>query len=169
MSGCTQLSIAVKQIKFARTYMLGMIADIDDTLWFVQPSGVTTHIAWQVGHLAMAQYGLTMLRIRGKEPEDAEFISPDFFRLFQKGTQPQADPAAYPSPAEIREVLAAVHQHALGELEHYTDNELEVKLPEPHAVFDTKLGSIFFCSAHELIHIGQIGLLRRLLGKPPLR
>ncbi len=70
---------------------------------------------------------------------------------------------------EIRETLARVHQHSLQELETYTDADLNVKLPEPHAVFDTKLGSVFFCSAHELIHAGQIGLLRRMLGKDPLR
>jgi hypothetical protein len=31
------------------------------------------------------------------------------------------------------------------------------------------MGSVFVCSAHEMLHAGQIGLLRRLLGKPPLR
>ena len=73
------------------------------------------------------------------------------------------------SPQEIRDCLAAVHQQALIELPKYTDEELEVQLPEPHAAFDTKLGSLFFCHAHEMIHCGQIGMLRRMLGKDPLR
>jgi hypothetical protein len=117
----------------------------------------------------MAEYGLTMLRLRGKEPADEEIIPSGFFRRFQKGTTPQSDAAGYPSPPEIRDVLGRVHQRALQELAGYTDEQLDVKLPEPHAVFDTKLGSVFFCSAHELIHAGQLGLLRRLLGKKPLR
>ena len=41
--------------------------------------------------------------------------------------------------------------------------------PAPYAIEPTKLGSIFFCSAHEMLHSGQIGLIRRLLGRPPLR
>lgn len=164
-----RLSLAIGQIRFARNYTLGLIADIDDSDWFKQPHEGVTHIGWQVGHLAMAQYGLTMLRLRGKEPEDEQIIPVDFFRRFQKGTQPDADAESYPCPAQIRKVLGQVHERALLELERYSEDELDVKLPEPHAVFDTKLGSVFFCSAHELIHAGQIGLLRRLLGKDPLR
>jgi hypothetical protein len=57
----------------------------------------------------------------------------------------------------------------LEELAKYSDQDLNVKLPEPHSVFATKLGSVFFCSSHEMLHAGQIGLIRRLLGKSPLR
>jgi hypothetical protein len=62
-----------------------------------------------------------------------------------------------------------VHEHSLRELETYQDADLQESLPAPTAVFATKLGSVFFCSSHELIHAGQIGLLRRMLGKDPLR
>jgi uncharacterized damage-inducible protein DinB len=31
----------------------------------------------------------------------------------------------------------------------------------------TKLEALFWCSQHELIHAGQIALLRRLIGKEP--
>jgi uncharacterized damage-inducible protein DinB len=117
----------------------------------------------------MAQYGLTMLRLRGKEPEDEEVIPANFVRRFQKGTTPSSDPASYPAPAEIRDVLARVHRRSLEELATYTEEDLDVKLPMPHAVFDTKLGSVYFCAAHEMLHAGQIGLLRRLMGMAPLR
>lgn len=165
----SNLALAVQQIKFAREYTCSLLADITDEEWFVIPAGAPTHIAWQVGHLAMAQYGLTLLRIRGKEPEDAEFITNDFIRLFKKQSTPVADPKRYPSPREIREVLANVHDRSLAELEGYDDAALAEQIPEPYAVFNTKLGSVLFCSAHELIHAGQIGLLRRLLGKAPVR
>jgi len=39
----------------------------------------------------------------------------------------------------------------------------------PYAVHANKLGGLIFCSHHEMLHAGQIGLLRRLLGKQPLR
>ena len=107
--------------------------------------------------------------MRGKEPEDEQIIPASFFRRFQKGTVPDPNADQYPAPDEIRQVLQRVHQQSLAELAGYTDQQLNVKLPEPHAVFDTKLGSVYFCSAHELIHAGQIGLVRRLLGKTPLR
>jgi hypothetical protein len=36
-----------------------------------------------------------------------------------------------------------------------------------HRIANTRLRSIQWCSQHELIHAGQIGLLRRLLGQEP--
>lgn len=164
-----RLDIAVNQIRFARKYTLGLIEDVDPADWFVRPNDAPTHLAWQIGHLAMAQYALTMIRLRGKEPDDEALISKAFFRQFQKGTIPEDDPSKYPTVDELLAQLERVHDASLRELASYVDDELDVKLPEPHAVFDTKLGSVFFCSTHELIHAGQIGLLRRLLGKSPLR
>ena len=32
----------------------------------------------------------------------------------------------------------------------------------------TKLDSLFWCAHHEMLHAGQIGLVRRLLGQAPL-
>lgn len=164
-----QLELAVRQIEYARNYSLALWSDIDEADWFREVPGCPTHLAWQVGHLAMAQYALTMIRIRGKEPEDEALLSKKFFRCFQKGTTPQFDASLYPTVAEIRDTLTRVHHQSLKELAECNDKELDVKIPEPHAVFDTKLGSIFFCSAHELIHTGQIGLLRRMLGNTPVR
>jgi hypothetical protein len=164
-----QLDIAVKQIEFARGYSSQLLDDIEPDDWFRQPLGGITHLAWQVGHLAMAEYGLTMLRLRGKEPADQQIIDNDFLRRFGKGSAPSSNPGDYPGVEEILRVFRGVHEQALRELAGYSDADLEVKLPEPHAVFDTKMGSVFFCSAHEMLHAGQIGLLRRLLGKPPLR
>jgi uncharacterized damage-inducible protein DinB len=62
-----------------------------------------------------------------------------------------------------------VHQQALKELPVCTQQQLAEPSDEPYAVTPTKLGALFFCSHHEMLHAGQIGLLRRLLGKSPLR
>ncbi len=146
-----------------------MIDTFDDDEWFVIPDGGVTHLAWQVGHLAMAEYGLTLLRIRGKEPSDREFITNDFLRCFQKGTTPQPDPAAYPEPHEIRRVFDAVDQQAQSELPNYSVDQLSESLPQPTFGYGNKFGSLLFCAAHEMMHAGQIGTLRRMLGKTPIR
>lgn len=163
------VALATAQIEFSRAYTLRTLEGLDDDEWYRRPPGCSTHVAWQVGHLAMAEYALTMLRIRGKEPEDQAVIANDFFKRFKKGSTP-GDPAEAPAPAELREVLGRVHARALAELATRNDAELQVEpLPEPYAVFPDKLGSLFFCASHELVHAGQIGLLRRLLGHPPVR
>jgi hypothetical protein len=163
------LEIAIKQIEFARKYNLGLIADIADSDWFRMPTPGVTHVAWQVAHLAMAEYGLCLFRMRGRREEDIDLMSSDFRKKFSKGTVPNPDPAQNPTPAEIRQVLSRVHERAMTELAGYTDADLDTPVDEPHAVFNTKIGAIFFCSVHEMMHAGQIGLMRRLLGKSPIR
>jgi len=50
-----------------------------------------------------------------------------------------------------------------------SDAELDVPVEQPHPVFTTKLEAVEYAPQHELIHAGQIALLRRLMGKAPLR
>jgi hypothetical protein len=161
--------LALQQMQFARQYTLSLLADIDEADWFTQPSGCPSHLAWQVAHLAMAQYGLMLLRARGKQPEDQQLLSNDFFRRYKKGSTPDASLENNMSIAEIRDVFGRVHEQALAELPTFSAEVLLESVPEPYAVYPNKLGSLLFCAAHEMMHAGQIGLIRRLLGKPPVR
>lgn len=169
MSETTRFEIARQQIDFARRYTLALIADVADDDWFRMPAGIHTHVGWQIGHLAVAEYGLCLFRLRGRREGDAELLSSTFRKQFSKGSRPQAEGEPYPSPEEIRGVLHAVHQQALQELAGYTEADLEAPVEEPYALFPNKLGALYFCSLHEMMHAGQIGVLRRLLGKTPLR
>jgi uncharacterized damage-inducible protein DinB len=38
----------------------------------------------------------------------------------------------------------------------------------PHSLVKTKFEALLWCAQHEGVHAGQIGLLRRLLGYPPV-
>ena len=163
------LDFARQQIAFVRSYTLQLIEDVRDEEYFVIPSGAVSHIAWQVGHLAMAQYGLTLMRIRDRQREDNELIPKEFIRRFKKQSIPVADLDGYPAPAEIREVFTNVHQRCLQEMANYDAQLLQQPLPAPTAVYENKLGSILFCPLHEMLHAGQIGALRRGLGKEPVR
>jgi long-subunit fatty acid transport protein len=49
------------------------------------------------------------------------------------------------------------------------DVELDMPVERPHPVFKTKLAAVEYCEPHEMVHAGQIALLRRLMGKPPIR
>lgn len=161
--------IATKQIEFSREYMLTLLTDLDDTEWFLMPNGCVTHVAWQVGHLAMAEYGLCLFRQRGRADVDAELMTSAFRKQFSRGSQPEPDPAKNPSPSEIRDVLQRVHAQVLRELPALTASQLAEPVDMPYAATPTKLGALFFCAHHEMLHAGQLGLLRRLLGKTPLR
>jgi DinB superfamily len=163
------LSLALKQIEFARAYTLGILAEIDEAEWFTMPRGAPTHVAWQVGHLAMAEYGLCLFRQRGRQEVDLELMSSGFRKLFSRGSVPESDASKYPTPGEIRETLGRVHAQVLKEAPSFTAEQLKEPAEPPYAVEASRLGCLLFCSHHEMLHAGQLGLLRRLLGKQPVR
>jgi len=169
MSENRGLEIAIKQIQFAREYTLTLLEGIDESDWFRMPEGCPTHVAWQVGHLAMAQYMLTLFRVRGKIPEDNELIAKPFLRRFVKTSTPEPDPEKNLSPSEIRATFDRVNEQVLRELSEVNETDLTNTVVEPYAVTNTQLGSLFFCASHEMLHAGQLGLLRRLLGFDPIR
>jgi hypothetical protein len=163
------LTLAIQQIEFARSYMLSIVAEIDEREWFTMPAGCPTHVAWQVGHLAMAEYGLCLFRMRGRQPVDLELMTSSFRKQFSRGSVPEADAGKYPPAAEIRATLDRVHAQVLKESQSFTAEQLKEPVEMPYAVEATKFGGLLFCSHHEMLHAGQLGLLRRLLGKQPIR
>jgi len=163
------LEFAIGQIEFARGYTLSVLNEIDEGLWFTMPPGCPTHVAWQVGHLAMAEYGLCLYRLRGRQEVDLTLMTSGFRKLFSRGTTPEADAGKYPPPAEIRATLDRVHAQVLKEAAGFSEAQLAEPVDMPYAVHANKLGGLLFCSHHEMLHAGQLGLLRRLLGKSPIR
>jgi hypothetical protein len=164
------LRLALEQIAFARNYTLRLLDSLDPAEWFRQIPGGISHVAWQVGHLAMAEYRLALERIRGPRPEDEDLISADFLRLFGRDSVPVpvADLSRYPSVAGLRAVFDRVHEQVLRELPHHPEHDLGNPPVKPHMLAKTKQECLFWCAHHEMLHAGQIGLLRRQLGHPPL-
>jgi hypothetical protein len=162
----SDLRTALEQIAFARRYTLGLLDGLDPAEWFRMPAEGVTHIAWQVGDLAFAQYRLALERVRGPRPDDGELLPQPFFRLFSRESVPNPDPAKHPAPAETRAVFDRVHERVLGDLAGHPEADLDSPLEPPHRLAKSKREVLFRCGQHELIHTGQIALLRRLLGRP---
>lgn len=163
-----RLQTALRLLEDARRYTLNLLDQTPDELWFRMPQPAVTHIAWQVGHLVMGDYRLGIERLRGVRPEDKEWISLEFLEPFRQGTTPDPDPSRYPAPAEIRATLDRVRGRMLEELADFPDAELDQPPCRPHPLFDDKLGSLLWCARHEMLHTGQIALLRRLHGAASL-
>jgi uncharacterized damage-inducible protein DinB len=164
----TRLEFAIERIRQAREYTLPMLEGIGPDDWFRQPAEGVTHLAWQVGHIAMAQYRLALERLRGERPEDAAIISPEQIVVWFKGSTPDPDPAKNPTPDETLQVFHRVYDQVMKELPTFTEAQLDETIVKPHRLFTQKYDSLIWCSQHEFIHAGQIGLVRRLLGRAPL-
>ena len=61
---------ALAQIEVVRSYTRDLIDTFAAGDWFKMPAEGVTHLAWQVGHLASAEYFLCLTRVRGLKPED---------------------------------------------------------------------------------------------------
>ena len=87
-----------EQIAFARGYTRRLIDKLDPADWFrITPAGVS-HVAWQVGHLANAEYRLVLLRLRGEQPGDKELFSGGVPALFGINSKPEPDPRGITRP-----------------------------------------------------------------------
>lgn len=161
----SRLHTAIDQINFARKYTLRLLDATKESDWFTMPG--VTHIGWQVGHLAMAQYRLVFERVRGIRPEDTHLISDDFLKLFLRDSVPGRE-AIYPSAAEIRAVFDRVHEQVLAYLPRLDESELDRPVLTPHSLVKTRIEALMWCGQHEFVHAGQIALLRRLLGYQPV-
>ncbi len=165
----TNLSLLRAQIEGARAYSSQLVDHIDPADWFRMPTEGVSHVAWQVGHLAVAQYRLVVFRIRGASPEDDQFAGEAEIRMFGINSVPVADPGTYPAVSEIRERLVRVHHYALRFIDGLDESTLDQALEQPHAIAKTRGQVLSFCAMHEMLHAGQIGLLRRLFGGQPVR
>ena len=160
---------ALAQMLWTRQYSLQIIESVPRELWYVQPAGLSTHVAWQVGHLAVAQYGLMLYRQRGRLPGDLDIMPGWLRKQFGRGTLPMPQSSDAPRPEELLSYLQKVHEQSASEARELTPESLAEPIDMPYAAYPIKLGALLFCPIHESIHIGQIGLLRRAHGLSPLR
>lgn len=164
-----QRDVALGQIRFARQYTLNLLEHIEPELWNLTPEGAPSNLIWQVGHLAVSQYGLMLYRQRGREPEDLELVPGWFRKRFGRGSDPREAANTPTSAQEMLEILHRIDQKAHEQVAQLPIEGFGEATEMPYAVYPMRIGALLFCPLHESIHAGQIGLIRRLLGKPPVR
>ena len=129
--------------------------------WARRPPAGGNSAHWVLGHLCASRRGL--LRMLGEALADEPWEAP-----FRRGASPTEDEAAgYPGPERLLEDLEASGRALAERLAHLRGAELEAdigrKLPDGSA---TRAGAAHFLYFHEVYHLGQLGLLRRLAGQP---
>lgn len=157
------------QMQFARDYTLNLIASVPDELWTVCPPGIPTHFDWQIGHLAVAQYGLMLFRQRGRAESDLNLMPGWLRKRYARGSIPATVASESNDRSELMASLATIHEESMAFVEQLPADVLGEPTEMPYAAYPIKLGALLFCPLHESIHAGQIGLLRRAHGLPSLR
>ena len=121
------------------------------------PSSQSNPMVWMAGHLAQSRVRLArLLGVQQEVPWPS---------LFQRGAPPPEN-EGYPALADIRRAwddagkALRARLKAMNEAELFGD--LEVKIPSTDG---TLRGAIVFALFHEGYHVGQMGYVRRALGK----
>jgi hypothetical protein len=171
---CRGRDQVLAQMTWARQYSLQLIESVPAELWYARPllsdgRFCETHLAWQVGHLAVSQYGLMLFRQRGRMPGDLELMPGWLRKQFGRSSTPSATSEGMPTPEDLLARLSNIHAQAIEEVSALTPETLGEPTEMPFTAYPIKLGALLFAPIHESLHAGQIGLIRRLHGLEPLR
>jgi hypothetical protein len=119
-------------------------------------------LAWQLGHLACVEDDVGLLFGAGDPP----LVPPGLRAICATGGPPPPSGTIYPPLTEIWDLLDRTHERLLALVESAAPDDLD-RAPRTHSTFFTSLGQAVYESAlHENYHVGEIGALRKALGKP---
>src|SRR5262245_46426982 len=127
----------LEQIRFARFYTTRLLEATPVADWWKVPPAGISHIAWQLGHLALSGYRLALARVRGRRPGDLALIPDTFLAAFGRVSNPDPDPAAYPPLEEIRATYERIHARIQEEVPGVPDDLLDRPLENPHSLAAT--------------------------------
>lgn len=125
------------------------------------------HVKYLAGHLVQGFYGVAA--IAGVEVEKK------WVDLFEGLSKTKAkDNFPYPDIDEIKAEWDHLYKAVRAGLEAMPDEKLDETMPGSSLAqtgfFDGTKGDFWaFMNAHQMYHIGQVGILRRGLGKDPMK
>lgn len=153
-----------KQLLTAREYSRSLLTDIaTPEQWTHQMHSNANHPLWFAGHMATADnFFLSTLA-----PERV-VKRPEFDQAFGTGSQPTNNPADYPDPEQVLDVMNERRAALLEVLEAMDEADLEKPLPKGAPDFLPDIGSVFEMAIwHEGLHSGQLSVARRSMGLKP--
>jgi hypothetical protein len=145
---------------------LGMLkmhlADLSDSDLMLRPVPGANHANWQVGHLIAAET-MMMVKAGATMPE----LPAGFAERYAKETVKIDDPARFATKAEL---IALFEKTRAGSIAFARSlSAAQLAAPSPFADwFPTMADFVGLGATHIAMHIGQIQVLRRKLGKPVL-
>ncbi len=132
--------------------------------WLHQVHPRANHPLWFAGHMGVVDDFMLSL----VAPERA-LARADFQERFGMGSQPSADPNDYPPVDQVLAFMRERRQALLAALDSLDESQLNHPTPKGAPSFLPDYASAFQTAAwHEGLHTGQMTVVHRALGNPPL-
>ncbi|HSU66732.1 MAG TPA: DinB family protein [Tepidisphaeraceae bacterium] len=145
--------------------LTGTLADFSDADLLVRPVPAANHAAWQLGHLIKSEAGALGLI----NPALAPALPAGFADKFTKQTASIDDPSQFPKKAALIDTLTNVRSATVAWVKTLTPADLEKPSPERFRSWAPTLGHyVLMVPGHLAMHVGQLQVIRRKLGKPIL-
>ena len=137
-------------------------ADLQPSDYLHRPTPQANCAAWTVGHLALSDRHV-LKQLGADLPPLPEGFDKRFSR--EEGC-PQAGDFG-----DVSTIVPIFNEHRTRLIEavkQTTPEQFEKPLEKPHPMFKTLGEYVSFMSAHTAMHVGQITVIRRSLGRPPV-
>ena len=139
------------------------VADFSDADLLVRPVPGANHANWQLGHMISSE--TQMLSACGaKMPE----LPAGFADRYTKDTAKLDDPAMFAPKALLLAQLDKTRAATVAFAQSASPEKLASPSPFMPEMFPSTAALLAMSSSHDSMHMGQIQVLRRKLGKPLL-
>jgi hypothetical protein len=141
------------------------LGDFSDADLLARPVPGANHTAWQLGHLTVAEQHAGNAVKPGSMPE----LPAGFADRFAKDKARSDNPADFPSKAELIAQFERVRRGTVAWARSMTPQDYAAPTPEKMQGWAPTVGQLALAlSGHVAMHLGQIQVIRRKLGKPIL-
>lgn len=155
-----------KQLEATRAFSERLLADFrEPEQWTYQVHPRCNHALWFAGHIANTDnFFISLIDPARAAPREG------YQAKFGMGSQPTSEPADYPPPEDVLAYLRDRRATLLEILDGMDSADLDKPTPEGSPAFLPDYAAIFQSAIwHEGLHAGQLTVVRRGLGYPPVR
>src|SRR5687767_9620208 len=170
MESRSEMDPKVKEV-FINTLMFNArlvkmtLGDFSDADMLVRPVPSANHATWQLGHMLASETRM----INGMKPGAGAALPDGFLERFNGKTTSVDDPARLATKAQLLELLDKVRAASIQFVQALTIDDLPKPGPEQIRQLAPTVGDVVqLIPNHASMHIGQIQVIRRRLGKPVL-
>jgi len=152
-----QLDTVAAQFRFHEGMLARTVEGFEEADWLHRP-GEANHALWILGHVAATRRYL--LRRLGEKVDEEEWE-----KAFGQGNRPgdKLEPAPAALIKDVQSMGAQLEMRIRSLTLEETEAPIEKPMPDGSK---TRAGMVRFLLFHEAYHLGQLGLLRRIRGKP---
>ncbi len=140
------------------------LADLSDADLLVRPVPGANHANWQMGHLIRAEVGI-MSSMGAKMPE----LPADFVEKYEQKKTNVDGAENFVGKEELLRRFAEVRNASIAFAKDASEDFMKQPAPERlRRMCATNADGLGLVLGHTMMHVGQIQVLRRKLGKPVL-